>query len=158
MIVQIYSMTKEGIRGDSEFCFPTARDIINSQGLVDDYLLSVGFRQGVGSLIVKPQGWGHPFPYCHSRFFSNRILADTCVYFNPTNNSGILEVDFAIEPANLELIIQGVTRAANLPKQKWQFGNFGLIDITHGFSIGSNKPVCVRDIITKIKQRAGQEV
>jgi hypothetical protein len=155
MRVQIYSMTQEGIRGDSEFSFPTARDIINSQGLVDDYLLSVGFTQGIGSLIIKPQGWGHAFPYCHSRFFSTRILADTCVYFNPANNSGMLEVDFAIEPANLELIIEGVTKASNLPEQRWQFTNFGEIDVTHGFSIGSNNPVCVRDIIERIKRISG---
>jgi len=157
MKVQVYSVSQEGKRGDSEAYHPNYGDIIHSQGLVDLYLLSQNYRMGTGTVRVQPQGFGHGAPYSHTPFSARGILIDSCVYFCHENDSSILELSFAASPKLIKGLVREVTRKTSLPLKKWNFSDFGLIEVSNEFPRNPDK-ICVRDIIARINESNKLEV
>ena len=157
MKVQIYSVSQEGKRGDSEAYHPNYGDIIRSQGLVDLYLLSQKYRMGTGTLRVQPQGFGHGAPYSHTPFSSRGILIDTCVYFCHENDSSILELSFAASPRIMKGLVKEVTLNISLPIKRWNCSDFGLIEVSNEFPRDPDK-ICARDIIARINKINRPEV
>jgi hypothetical protein len=143
-------VSQDGKRVDSEVYRPNYRDIIHSQGLIDLYLLSLGYRMGTGTLRVQPQGFGHGAPYSHTPFSAKGVLIDTCVYFCHETDSSTLELSFVAAPKLLMGLVKEIIRNTPLPSKRWNSLDFGLIEVSSEFPRYPNK-VCVRDIIERIK-------
>lgn len=153
MKIQIYSISQEGKRGDKESYTPNSSDIFNSQGLIEIYLLKNGYRPGIGTLQVQSQGFGRGVPYTHTPFSASHILIDSCIYFNPENDSSVLEVSLALDPERLEAIVREIMRESGLPEKKWNRSDFGLIEVSDGFPRNPDK-ICVRNITRIIKGKS----
>lgn len=154
MKIQIHSINQEGRRGDKEDYNPNSKDIYHAQTLIGLYLLSQEYLQGVGTLRVQAQGFGHSAPFVHMPYSSKQALIDSLVYFNPENDSSVLRVSFAVRPEKLESIVRKIKRRSELPADGWNQRDFGFIKVSNDFPRSSYK-MCVKDIIDKIKNKCG---
>lgn len=151
MKITIHSINQKAKRDEYET--PNSKDIYHAQNLIDNYLLSHGYEKGIETLTVKPQGFGHGAPRVHMPYSAKGVLIDSLVYFNPNDDSSVLEVCVAVQPDKLEAILFNIMMGSCLPMKKWNSYNLGLININDNFAdLSKNYFPSVMDIVKRFEE------